>query len=192
VIGCGYLGAVHAACMCRLGHQVVGVDTDAARIQLLAKGESPFFEPGLPGLLHDGLNSGRLRFSTDISRSGGLRLPFSLRRDPQRYGRDSADTSDVDAAFQQLLPHVGPSDLIAGKSTVPVGTAARRADWVRRAAPGAVLAWNPEFLREGSAVRDTLEPERLVFGALAGLPAHWRSIACGVSMRGRSRPAHRW
>jgi UDPglucose 6-dehydrogenase len=173
VIGCGYLGAVHAACMSRLGHDVVGIENDAAKVKFLAKGESPFFEPGLSELLHDGLISGRLRFSTDISTAAGAGCHFLCVGTPQRNGNDSADTSYLYAAFGQLLPQARPGDVIAGKSTVPVGTAAIEG-WARRAAPGAVVAWNPEFLREGSAVRDTLEPERLVFGVpdgTAGGPA---------------------
>jgi len=168
VVGCGYLGAVHAACMCSLGHDVVGVDTDAAKIKLLAKGESPFYEPGLPELLHDGLISGRLRFSTDISAVAGSACHFLCVGTPQRNGSDSADTSYLDAAFGQLLPQTRPGDVIAGKSTVPVGTTARLGARARQAAPGVVVAWNPEFLREGFAVRDTLEPERLVFGVPDG------------------------
>ena len=168
VIGCGYLGAVHAACMCKLGHDVIGIDADASRIKVLAKGESPFFEPGLSALLQDGLSSGRLRFSTDISVVEGSGCHFLCVGTPQRAGHAAADTSDVDAAFEQLLPHTRPGDLIAGKSTVPVGTTTRLGNWARRASPGVVLAWNPEFLREGSAVHDTLEPERLVFGVPDG------------------------
>ena len=166
VIGCGYLGAVHAACMAELGHDVVGIDVDAAKIASLAAGEAPFFEPGLPELLSSGVASGRLRFSTDIEDARGAAVHFVAVGTPQKPGSDAADLRFVDASFEALLAQVGPGDLVVGKSTVPVGTAARLAESVEAA--GATLAWNPEFLREGFAVKDTLAPDRLVYGVRSG------------------------
>ena len=166
VIGCGYLGAVHAAAMASLGHDVVGVDTDRAKIDRLAAGEAPFFEPELDELLAAGVASGRLRFTTDIAQVAEASLHFLAVGTPQRDGADAADVSFVDAAIAALVPHLKPGDVVAGKSTVPVGTAARLAPQVEAA--GATLVWNPEFLREGWAVKDTLEPDRIVVGVSAG------------------------
>jgi UDPglucose 6-dehydrogenase len=168
VIGCGYLGAVHAASMAELGHDVVGIDVDAAKVALLSAGEAPFFEPGLPEILKSALASGRLRFSTDIADAQGSSVHFIGVGTPQRKGENAADLTYVDAAIDALIPFLSDGDLIAGKSTVPVGTAARLAEKVT-AASGALLAWNPEFLREGFAVKDTIEPDRLVYGVPAGV-----------------------
>jgi len=174
VIGCGYLGAVHAACMADFGHDVVGVDVDAARVKDLAAARAPFFEPGLPELLERATASGRLRFTTDVTdldRPHGPAVPddgpavhFLCVGTPQRKGEFAADTSYLDDALTGLLPHLRPGDLVVGKSTVPVGTAARLAGVVADAAPGAVVVWNPEFLREGHAVHDTQSPDRIVYG----------------------------
>ncbi len=164
VIGCGYLGAVHAACMAELGHDVVGIDVDAAKIAELAAGRSPFFEPGLDELL--GAKDGRLRFSTDIAEIEQARVHFIAVGTPQVAGGHAADLRYVDAAVTALLPHIGPGHLVVGKSTVPVGTAARLAELVEPT--GAQLVWNPEFLREGFAVSDTLSPDRLVYGVRPG------------------------
>lgn len=164
VIGCGYLGAVHAACMAELGHEVVGIDVDDAKIQALGVGRAPFYEPGLSELLT--AEHGRLRFSTDIALIEGARVHFVAVGTPQVVGGTAADLRFVDAAIDALLPHLGPGHLVVGKSTVPVGTAARLADRIE--ATGARLAWNPEFLREGFAVSDTLTPDRLVYGVRAG------------------------
>ena len=166
VIGCGYLGAVHAACMAELGHDVVGIDVDAAKIASLSEGAAPFFEPGLPELLSSGVASGRLRFSTNIEDARGATVHFVAVGTPQKPGSDAADLRFVDASFEALLAQVSPGDLVVGKSTVPVGTAARLAESVEAA--GATLAWNPEFLREGFAVKDTLAPDRLVYGVRSG------------------------
>ena len=168
VVGCGYLGAVHAASMASLGHDVVGVDVDADKVTALTAGQAPFFEPGLPGLLEQEVGSGRLSFTTDVSRAAGARVHFVCVGTPQRQGEYAADLRYVDAAVESLLPHLAPGDLVVGKSTVPVGTAARLAARVREAQPGARLVWNPEFLREGHAVQDTLHPDRLVYGVELG------------------------
>ncbi|MET0885587.1 MAG: UDP-glucose/GDP-mannose dehydrogenase family protein [Mycetocola sp.] len=169
VIGCGYLGAVHAASMASLGHDVVGIDVDAAKIEALAEGRAPFYEPGLPQLLTEGIASGRLRFSTDIADAAGSRVHFVAVGTPQMKTSGGADLTYVDAAFTSLLPHVASGDLLVGKSTVPVGTAARLSELVEPT--GAMLAWNPEFLREGFAVHDTVSPDRLVYGVQAGQQA---------------------
>jgi len=162
VIGCGYLGAVHAASMAKLGHDVVGVDVDAAKVAELAAGRAPFYEPGLPELLDEVMATGRLRFTTDMADVAGAQVHFVCVGTPQKRGEFGADLAYVDAAFGQLLAHVRPGDIVAGKSTVPVGTAERLAE--RLAGTGATLVWNPEFLREGLAVQDTLHPDRLVYG----------------------------
>ena len=169
VIGCGYLGAVHAASMASLGHDVVGIDVDAEKIEALAAGRPPFYEPDLPELLAGGLASGRLRFSTDIADAAGSLVHFVAVGTPQLKTGGGADLTYVDAAFASLMPHVASGELVVGKSTVPVGTAARLAKLVEPT--GAMLAWNPEFLREGYAVKDTVTPDRLVYGIADGQTA---------------------
>ncbi|MCU1403020.1 MAG: UDP-glucose 6-dehydrogenase, partial [Microbacteriaceae bacterium] len=168
VIGCGYLGAVHAACLAELGHDVIGIDVDQAKVDLLSAGRPPFYEPGLPELLRSAMASGRLAFSSDIAAVAGSRVHFVAVGTPQLPNSNAADVGYVDAAVESLLPHLAPGDLVVGKSTVPVGTAERLADVVTEGAPGARLAWNPEFLREGFAVKDTVAPDRLVYGIAAG------------------------
>lgn len=163
VIGCGYLGAVHAAAMASLGHDVVGIDVDEGKVADLTAGAAPFFEPGLAELLEEGVRSGRLRFAADPAAAAGAEVHFLAVGTPQSASRPAADLRFVDAAIDGLLPHLQPDAVVAGKSTVPVGTAARLAR--RIAETGATLAWNPEFLREGWAVHDTLRPDRLVVGA---------------------------
>ncbi|MFT4285116.1 MAG: UDP-glucose/GDP-mannose dehydrogenase family protein [Protaetiibacter sp.] len=165
VIGCGYLGAVHAAAMAELGHEVVGVDVDASRVEALARGEAPFFEPGLTELLQRGLASGRLAFSGDISYAWGSELHFIAVGTPSRPD-GAAELGYVRSAASALLPVLRPGDVVVGKSTVPVGTASALASAI--VSRGALLAWNPEFLREGHAIRDTLQPDRLVYGVRAG------------------------
>lgn len=167
VIGCGYLGAVHAASMAELGHDVIGIDVDAAKIASLSKGEAPFFEPGLPEILTSAIATGRLRFTTDLAEAKGAVVHFVAVGTPQRKGENAADLTYVDAAIDGLIPHLSDGDLVVGKSTVPVGTAARLAEKVTSSS-GAQLAWNPEFLREGFAVKDTISPDRLVYGIPAG------------------------
>ncbi|MGO2090997.1 MAG: UDP-glucose dehydrogenase family protein [Microbacterium gubbeenense] len=162
VIGCGYLGAVHAASMASLGHTVVGIDVDEAKIAKLAAGEPPFHEPGLVDVLKDGLASGRLTFSTDYADLADAEVHFIGVGTPQRSGAQGADMTYVNAATDAILEHAKPGSLIAGKSTVPVGTAARLTELA--ATKGVRLAWNPEFLREGFAIKDTVDPDRLVYG----------------------------
>lgn len=162
VIGCGYLGAVHAAAMASIGHDVVGIDVDAYKIDTLSKGEAPFFEPGLQQILSDGIASGRLRFTTDMAEASGAQVHFVGVGTPQQKDGYAADLTYVNAAIDALIPHLAEGDVVAGKSTVPVGTAASLTPSVEAA--GATLVWNPEFLREGFAVQDTIDPDRLVAG----------------------------
>ena len=164
VVGCGYLGAVHAAAMAELGHRVVGYDVDADKIASLEKADSPFFEPQLDELLVRTLASGRLTFTTDPAELADVELVFVCVGTPQRAGELAADTRYVDAAVRTLAEHVRTPALVVGKSTVPVGTADRLAGEMASAASHLELAWNPEFLREGHAVADTIRPDRLVFG----------------------------
>ncbi|MCB2177291.1 MAG: UDP-glucose/GDP-mannose dehydrogenase family protein [Actinomycetales bacterium] len=167
VIGCGYLGAVHAAAMAKLGHEVVGVDVDATKVATLSAGDAPFYEPGLPGLLAEVRSTGRLSFTTDIAEAAGSDVHFVCVGTPQKHGEFGADLTYVDAAVASLLPHLGPGEVVVGKSTVPVGTAEAIAARVADAQPEATVLWNPEFLREGFAVQDTLHPDRIVIGAPA-------------------------
>ncbi|AMB59589.1 UDP-glucose dehydrogenase family protein [Microterricola viridarii] len=164
VIGCGYLGAVHASAMAELGHEVVGIDVDAAKIEQLAAGTPPFFEPGLPEILTSAGASGRLRFSTEMAAVAESTVHFVAVGTPQMRDSHAADMRYVDAAIDALIPFLKEGDLVVGKSTVPVGTAARLAKKIADSGSGAMLAWNPEFLREGFAVKDTIEPDRLVYG----------------------------
>jgi UDPglucose 6-dehydrogenase len=164
VIGCGYLGAVHAASMAELGHDVVGIDVDRAKIESLQNAKAPFYEPGFEELLGTSLASGRLRFSADMADARDAVVHFLCVGTPQKRGEYAADLRYVESAVESLLEALKPGDLVAGKSTVPVGTAARLAELVEGKVPGAMLAWNPEFLREGFAVEDTLHPDRLVYG----------------------------
>ena len=167
VIGTGYLGATHAVCMALLGHSVVGIDVDENKIRSLASGTLPFYEPELQELLRRMLESGRLSFSTDFSAAAGADIHFLCVGTPQMPDSPAADLRFLDAALARLAPHLDRACLVAGKSTVPVGTAERLAQYLQLNAPAgslAELAWNPEFLREGHAVEDTLHPDRLVFG----------------------------
>ncbi|MCU1616643.1 MAG: rkpK, partial [Frankiales bacterium] len=168
VIGCGYLGAVHAASMAELGHEVVGIDVDQAKVDALSQARAPFYEPGFEELLGRTLASGRLRFSADFAGAAGAQVHFLCVGTPQKRGEYAADLRYVKAATESLLGVLGPGELVAGKSTVPVGTASRLAQLVAERVPGALLAWNPEFLREGFAVQDTLHPDRLVYGLADG------------------------
>ena len=155
--------------MATLGHEVVGIDTDKAKIDALAAGDAPFYEPGLPELLDEALATGRLTFSDDVAAVQGSDVHFICVGTPQLQGEIAADLTYVDSAVDALLPHVSAGELVVGKSTVPVGTAERLAAILTDANTGALLAWNPEFLREGHAVKDTLHPDRLVYGVPAGV-----------------------
>jgi UDPglucose 6-dehydrogenase len=154
--------------MAELGHDVIGVDVDQAKIDALEAAHAPFFEPGLPELLTAANASGRLRFTTDMSQVADADIHFIAVGTPQTKGSYAADLTYVDAAVTGLLPYLRDGALVVGKSTVPVGTAARLAALVATAPVDAALAWNPEFLREGFAVKDTLGPDRLVYGVPSG------------------------
>lgn len=168
VIGTGYLGITHAACMADLGFDVLGLDIDADKIRRLQAGELPIHEPGLEPVLRRGLESGRLRFTTSYEEAAAFGdVHFLCLGTPQKAGEYAADVSYLDRAVESLAPHLTRDCLVVGKSTVPVGTAARLAEKLTLLAPvglGAELAWNPEFLREGFAVKDTMHPDRIVIG----------------------------
>ncbi|BCW66088.1 UDP-glucose 6-dehydrogenase UdgA [Arthrobacter sp. NicSoilB4] len=163
VIGCGYLGAVHAATLASMGHTVVGIEVDAAKAGQLGRGTAPFFEPGLDELLRDGIATRRLSFSTDFADAAGAQLHFLCVGTPQSKTSDGADLRYLVAATEALLPHLAAGSAVVGKSTVPVGTV----DMLRGVLsprPDVLLGWNPEFLRQGTAVKDSLVPDRLVYG----------------------------
>ena len=168
VIGCGYLGATHAASMADLGHEVLGMEIDPAKREALSQGKVPIYEPGLEQLMAQGVESGRLRFTgsyADVAAFGEIH--FVCVGTPQQAESLAADISQVETAMAGLAPYLDRPTLVVGKSTVPVGTAERMSALLAAQAPAgadALLAWNPEFLREGFAVRDTQEPDRIVIG----------------------------
>ena len=164
VVGCGYLGATHAACMSSLGFTVVGVDTDPAKVALLQSGKLPFYEPGLDTLLAQEMKTGRLSFTTDFSAVKDADVHFVCVGTPQSKDGLAADLTYVKSAVAAIAPHLKAGSLVVGKSTVPVGTAQGLREELAKSAPQADLAWNPEFLREGFAIEDTLTPNRLVVG----------------------------
>jgi UDPglucose 6-dehydrogenase len=180
VLGTGYLGATHAICMAVLGYEVLGVDTDRAKIDALAAGTLPFFEPGLQEMLQKALDTGRLSFTTKLSEAGEFGdIHFVCVGTPQLPDSDGADLRYVEGVVRDLAPHIRRRSLVVGKSTVPVGTAARLTTLLQDNAPAGravELAWNPEFLREGHAVQDTLEPDRLVFGVASTWAQHQLEI----------------
>jgi UDPglucose 6-dehydrogenase len=167
VIGTGYLGLTHAVAMADLGHQVLAIDVDEARIAQAAQGEVPFFEPGLEPLLRKNLDAGRLRFTTSYPEIGQFGEVHFLCVGTPEGEAGQADLSFVRAATDALAPHLTSPCLIVGKSTVPVGTARQVLGTLQRIAPAGQqveVAWNPEFLREGHAVQDSLAPDRIVLG----------------------------
>ncbi|MEY2798619.1 MAG: hypothetical protein RIS22_885 [Actinomycetota bacterium] len=165
VIGAGYLGATHALCMASLGHEVVVVDVDSEKIALLKSGTLPFFEPGLSELFDSVRNTKKITFTTDISSISECEINFLCIGTPQNREGIAADLSALESAFDSVLSVAKSGSIIAGKSTVPVGTAQRFARELTATRPEITLNWNPEFLREGHAVTDTLEPNRIVIGA---------------------------
>jgi len=179
VIGTGYLGAVHAACLADLGFEVLGLDADPAKVAALASGSAPFYEPGLDEVLGRALASGRLRFTSSFAEAAAFGdVHFLCVGTPQLRGSHAADMTYVDSALDSLARELTRPCLVVGKSTVPVGTADRLAGRLAQLAPvgaGAELAWNPEFLREGYAVQDTVAPDRLVVGV--------RSAAAEATLR---------
>lgn len=176
VIGTGYLGAVHAACMANIGFDVIGVDIDSSKVNALNTGRPPFFEPEFEDVLEQALDSGRLTFTSNIHRAAEFGdVHFLCVGTPQESGSNRADLSFLRTAVESLVPLLGREALLVGKSTVPVGTASQLADKVARLAPPNTkveLAWNPEFLREGFAVDDTLNPDRLVVGVSSEAAEH--------------------
>lgn len=158
--------------MANLGHEVVGIDIDSQKIGYLATAKAPFYEPGLDDLLREVQDAARLSFTTDTASAEGNSVHFICVGTPQKKGENAADMTYVDDAVAALLPHLSPGDVVVGKSTVPVGTAARIAGLIAERCPDAHLVWNPEFLREGHAVSDTLQPDRLVYGVDNGSEDH--------------------
>lgn len=166
VIGTGYLGATHAACMASLGFEVIGFDTEASKIELLSKGKVPFYEPELEELLAEQLKSGRLTFTNNVADLADADVHFICVGTPQVKNGNAADLTYVNSALESIAKYVKPGGLVVGKSTVPVGTATKLRSRLLELNPKADLAWNPEFLREGFAVEDTLRPNRLVVGVV--------------------------
>uniref|UniRef100_UPI0024585AF8 UDP-glucose dehydrogenase family protein n=1 Tax=Nocardia cyriacigeorgica TaxID=135487 RepID=UPI0024585AF8 len=166
VFGTGYLGATHAACMAELGHDVIGVDVDPGKVAKLSDGVVPFYEPGLEAVLRRNLDAGRLRFTTSYAEAAAhADVHFLGVGTPQKKGEYAADLKYVHAVIDALAPMLERPSVIVGKSTVPVGTAAELGARARALTSTDVeVAWNPEFLREGFAVQDTLRPDRLVLG----------------------------
>ena len=172
VIGTGYLGATHAACMAELGHEVLGVDVDDKKIEALKNGRVPFYEPGLPEVLERNIEADRLGFSTSYDDTAEFaNLHFLGVGTPQRHGSYAADLTYVKSVISELVPRLKGEHIIFGKSTVPVGTAAelqKMADDLAPEGTSVEIAWNPEFLREGYAVKDTISPDRIVLGVREG------------------------
>ena len=166
VIGTGYLGATHAACMASLGFEVIGFDIEASKIDLLSKGKVPFYEPELEELLSEQIKSGRLTFTSNIADLAEADVHFICVGTPQIKNGNAADLTYVNSALESIAKFVKPGGLVVGKSTVPVGTATKLRNRLLELNPKADLAWNPEFLREGFAVEDTLRPNRLVVGVV--------------------------
>ncbi|MFD1714798.1 UDP-glucose dehydrogenase family protein [Amnibacterium flavum] len=168
VVGTGYLGATHAAAMAEMGFEVIGVDSDPAKVAALSRGEVPFFEPGLPELLRRHVESGRLRFTTDLAEATALSdVHFICVGTPQQVASFAANLSYVEEATAGVARNLTHDGIIVGKSTVPVGTGERLRSLIAGLVPDGVdaeLVWNPEFLREGKAVEDTLRPDRIVVG----------------------------
>jgi UDPglucose 6-dehydrogenase len=198
VIGTGYLGATHAACLAELGFEVLGVDSDPGKVTMLSHGVVPFSEPALDEMVDRHVRSGRLRFTTDLREAAEFAdVHFVCVGTPQERSGLAADLSAVFAVTRGLAQHVTRDCLVVGKSTVPVGTADELAAMVHELTPPGVtatVAWNPEFLREGHGVEDTLHPDRLVFGVTgrdaevtlrriyaqpiaAGVPVHVTDVA---------------
>lgn len=184
VFGTGYLGATHAACMAELGHEVLGVDVDASKVAKLSSGEVPFYEPGLEELLQRNIASGRLRFTSSYAEAAEFAdVHFLGVGTPQKKGEFAADLTYVDSVVAELAPLLTKPAVIFGKSTVPVGTAARLGAMARELSPvgeDVEVAWNPEFLREGYAVQDTLRPDRLVLGVDEAYSRRAREVAEAV------------
>src|ERR1700754_3406138 len=184
VFGTGYLGATHAVCMAELGHDVLGVDVDASKLAKLEAGEAPFYEPGLDEVLKTNVDAGRVRFTSSYEEAAECaNVHFIAVATPQKQGEFAADMKYVDAVIERLAPLLTTPSVIFGKSTVPVGTAARLGARARELAPvgdAVEVAWNPEFLREGHAVQDTLHPDRIVLGVDKNRPGKAEEVARDV------------
>ena len=166
VIGTGYLGATHAACMASLGFEVIGFDTESSKVDLLSKGKVPFYEPDLEELLAEQIKAKRLTFTNKVEDLSDADVHFICVGTPQIKNGNAADLTYVNSALDSIAKYVKPGGLVVGKSTVPVGTATKLRNRLLELNPNADLAWNPEFLREGFAVEDTLRPNRLVVGVV--------------------------
>ncbi len=168
VIGTGYLGATHAVCLAELGCEVLGVDRDAVKVARLVRGEAPFYEPGLADLLRRHTRTGQLRFSTTVTEAARFAdVHFLCVGTPQRPHGLAASTDYLVQVVDELVPHIDRDSLLVGKSTLPVGTSellAARASRLARCGVAVEVAYNPEFLREGHAVQDSLRPDRIVLG----------------------------
>ena len=184
VYGTGYLGATHATGMAELGHDVLGVDVDVAKLAKLEAGELPFYEPELEQALQRNIAAGRLRFTSSFEEAAAsAEAHFVAVGTPQKRGEFAADMKHVDAVIENLAPLLTEPTVIFGKSTVPVGTAKRLGARARELAPagdGVDVAWNPEFLREGFAVHDTLHPDRLVLGVDRERPGRAEQMARNI------------
>jgi UDPglucose 6-dehydrogenase len=186
VFGTGYLGITHAAGLASLGFEVLGVDTDPVKVAALANGQTPIYEPGLPELLRAGLESGRLRFTGSYQEAAAFGdVHFVCTGTPQLPDGEGADLRQVTGCVSELAPLLTRPALVVGKSTVPVGTARRLADSLAEIGSFAELAWNPEFLREGTAVADTLAPDRIVVGVTsAGAERTLREVYAPMTTAG--------
>ena len=166
VVGLGYLGSTHAVSMANLGHDVIGIDLDSAKVNLLNAGRVSFYEPGLESSLQESLSRGLVRFQTSFKMAEAPDVVFVCVGTPESASHKSADTSHVFSAGESLTNVISRDTVVVGKSTVPVGTAALLRERMSAVAGLPVhLAWNPEFLREGTALEDSLNPDRIVIGS---------------------------
>lgn len=187
VVGMGYLGVTHSVAMAKLGHDVLGIDIDASKIQRLASGQVPFFEPGLDRALAEVVKLRRIHFSSDFNDLADAELVFLCLGTPQSTSGDNADLTQLFSAADEITKVLSPTALVVGKSTVPIGTAAQLQKTMSASAGFPVhLAWNPEFLREGTALDDSLSPNRIVVGVPSTdtaeplLRAYEKQLASGV------------
>ena len=195
VFGTGYLGATHAACMAELGHDVLGVDIDASKLAKLASGEVPFYEPGLDVVLKRNVDAGRLRFTSSYEEAAAFAdVHFIAVATPQKQGEFAADLTYVDAVIETSGPAADRTFGDLWQVDGAGGTAARLGARARELAPAGdavEVAWNPEFLREGYAVQDTLHPDRIVLGIdknRPGAPKRSPATSTALSSRRNSIP----
>lgn len=193
VFGTGYLGATYAVGMAELGHDVIGVDIDPGKVAKLSGGDLSFYEPGLREMLRRNVRDGRLRFTTDYAEAAEFAdVHFLGVGTPQKKGEYGADLRHVHAVIDVLVPLLRRPAVIVGKATVPVGTAANlcgRAASLSTEGVTIEVAWNPEFLREGFAVQDTLHPDRIVLGVQRdSVLAEQKIRELYASLRGHSVP----